>query len=460
MNKSIKHIALVFLSLAAVMAICLSLISCEGETGGGTTGGSNIPGIGTDGTSDTAVGTDTTTSVTESTTGSAGSTSLTASTTPVVTPQQPQGKYINPLTGLRTDYDASGLRPIAVVVDNISAAYAHQRGLTQADIVYETLVSPGITRFTALISNYSDMSEICNVREAYVENTDITGSHNALLVAHGGASHGDFVSVASSRFGGGWNEALGKNTYGYINTSADVAFTVEGGAKYGTIKYYSKTRAEFVQGSLKSGLTAHYYTDGLVRSDLGGANGYDTIITSEALAAVFSSKLSSFNQSGATKNGNAKGFSFVDEGTEKVMNGASAASISVAMTAKSAKSTKKVGFAYSAAKNAYLRSQDGAAHKDSASGEQLSFTNVILLSTDVTMSELKGGSNVCTTKVTGSGTGYYFYGGEAVEIRWSKSAWNGELMLADASGAPLELARGTTYIGYVEAENTDAVSFN
>lgn len=457
MNKSIKHIALIFFSLATIMALCLSLISCEGS-GGGTTGGT-IPGIGTGETTGTMVDTTSSTAGTEATNGTTGSTATTTSTTPVITPQ-PTGKYINPLTGLRTDYDASGTRPIAVVVDNISAAYAHQTGLTQADIVYEALVSPGISRFTALISNYSAMSDICNIREAYVENTDIVGSHNALLVAHGGASHGDFVSIASSRFGGGWNESLGKNTYGYINTSADIAFTVEGGAKYGTIKYYSKTRAEFVEGSLKSGLKANYYTDGVVRSDLGGENGYDTLLTSEGLAAVFSSKISSFNQSGATKSGNAKSFGFVTEGTQKIMNGSPASSISVAMTAKNAKSTKSVAFSYSASRNAYFRFQDGAAHKDSATGEQLSFTNVILLSTDVTCTELKGGSNVCTTKVTGSGTGYYFYGGEAVEIRWSKSAWNADLVLTDASGGALELARGTIYIGYVDAGNADAVTFN
>jgi len=458
MNKSIKHIALIFLSLAAVMALCLSLISCEGGTGGGTTSGNSIPGIGTEETTGSGAEPGSTTAGTEATESTTGSTA-TSGTTPVVTPT-PTGKYINPLTGLRTDYNAGGTRPIAVIVDNISAAYAHQKGIAQADIVYETLVSPGISRFTVLISDYGAMSDICNIREAYVENTDIVGSHNALLVAHGGAAHGDFVSIASSRFGGGWNETLGKNTYGYINTSADVAFTLEGGAKYGTIKYYSKSRAEFVEGTLKSGLKAHYYTDGVVRSDLGGENGYDTILTSEALEAVFSSKLSSFNQSGASKNGNAKGFGFVAEGTAKVMNGLPASSISVAMTAKNAKSTKSVAFSYSAEKNAYLRSQDGAAHKDSATGEQLSFTNVILLATDVTCTELKGGSNVCSTKVTGSGTGYYFYGGEAVEIRWSKSAWNGELTFTDALGSALELARGTTYVGYVDGTNTDAVAFN
>jgi hypothetical protein len=361
---------------------------------------------------------------------------------------------------LRTDYDSSKIRPIAVVVDNIAAAYAHQTGLLQADVVYETLVSPGISRFTALISNYSALTPICNIREAYVENIDITGSHNAVLVAHGGSLHNDFVSVAAARLGGGWSESLGKNTYGYINTAADVGFTVEGGAKYGTIKYYSKIRAEFMEKNLKDGLKARYYTDGLVRNDLGGENGYDTLLTTEGLMAVLTSKNSTFKQSGASESGKAKGFDFVAEGQAKIMNGDTAQNITVSMSAENASSIKSVAFAYDAERKAYLRSQDGAAHKDAANGKQLSFTNVITLFTDITGTELKGGSNVCTTKVTGEGTGYYFYGGKAMEIKWSKPSWSAELVLTDTEGNALELARGKTYIGYVDNTDPSAVSFS
>ena len=464
MKKSIKQIALILLALAAVISLCVSLISCDGEKGdGGATTDRTIPGIGTTGASlPEPLGTGATngTGSTSASTTTPGTSDTSGSTGTPTTPPQNQGKYINPLTGLRTDYDASGLRPIAVVVDNINVAYAHQTGLSQADIIYETLVSPGISRLTAIISDYSALSAICNIREAYVENIDIVGSHNAIMVAHGGASHGDFVSIASARLGGGWNESLGKNTYGYINTAADVGFTVEGGAKYGTIKYYSKTRAEFMQSSLKDGLRTHYYTDGVVRADLGGENGYDTLLTTDGLMAVLNSKFSSFNQAGATKNGNAKGFDFVAEGTEKIMNGTAAGDIRIAIKEQKAKSTKSVAFKYDAAAKLYLRSQDGAAHKDAANGKQLSFTNVITLFTDITGTELKGGSNVCTTKVTGEGTGYYFYGGKAMEIKWSKPSWSAELVLTDTEGNALELARGKTYIGYVDNTDPSAVSFS
>ena len=48
-----------------------------------------------------------------------------------------------------------------------------------------------------------------------------------------------------------------------------------------------------------------------------------------------------------------------------------------------------------------------------------------------------------------------------MEIKWSKSAWDGALTLTDKDGNALELARGTTYVAYLDNTNTaKAVSFN
>jgi len=458
MKKSFKQIALVLFALALVFSLCLSMLSCdETEDDGATTTSPSIPGIGTSGTVEEPQGT-----LPFGSTGDISSTSGTEGTTSTpITPPADEGRYINPLTGLRTEYDASGLKPIAVVVDNISSAYAHQTGLAQADILYETLASPGISRLTLIVSDYSALEDICNIRNATLEHLDIVGSHNAVLVAHGGSKYNNFTSVAEARLGGGWSEEHQKDTFGYINTTIDVGFTAEGGAKYRTIKYYSQTHADAISATLKDGLKALYYTDGVVRNDLGGENGYDTILTKEGLEAVLNSKYSRFYYAGATKAGEAKGFGFA--AGEKVMNGAAATNIALSFTVDNSKgaSKKSVSYAYDAASGMYMRSQDGKAHKDSATGTQLAFKNVITLFTDVTSVSTKEEGVVATTATTGEGTGYYFCGGEAVEIKWSKAAWNAELVLTDSAGNALELARGTTYIGYLD--NTDtaaAVSFN
>lgn len=431
MKRNLKRIGLVFLTVLMLVSMSMSLVACNGDKADKTTTNNVIPGINTSGTT---AGTEGTTAGT-----TAGTEGTTAGTTaPTVKPPVNEGDYVNPLTGLKTTYNSANLKPIAVIVDNVSAAYAHQTGLTQADVLYETLVAPGISRFMMLVSDYSKLDAICNIRSARMEHLDIIGSHNAIMVAHNGSTYNDFVSVAASRLGGGWNETLGKNTFGYVNTMKDVAFTAEGGEKYGTIKYYT--------------------SDPNYRKDIA----HDTLLTTQALLAVFQSRYSLFAQSGATTVGETKSFTFVPADTAKVMNGTSAKNINISFTIDNASGTKSVAYVYDAALGMYLRSQDGKAHKDSVTGEQLAFTNVITLFTDV--SSEKGTDEdpvVATTKITGSGTGYYFYGGEAVEINWSKSAWDAELVLTDKDGKALELARGTTYVGYLDNTSTaTAVMFN
>ena len=431
MKRSLKQIALVFLALTITVSASMTLFSC-GRGDGNTDG--TVPGIGS---TSATVGTGSTTN-TSATTNTTVTTTTTTTVTPV-TPPGDTGDYINPLTGLRTDYSMGDtFKPLAIVVDNVDAAYAHQSGLTQADILYETLVAPGISRFMMLVSDYSKLSPICNVRSARLEHLDIIGSHNAIMVAHNGSTYNDFVSIAAARLGGGWDETLGKNTFGYINTMKDIAFTAEGGQKYGTIKYYKN--------------------DPSYRTDIS----YDTIITSTAIMAILQSRSSLFVQSGASSIGEVNGFTFVKLDTQKVMNGTSAKNIKIQFTMDNRSGVKNVSYAYDASLGMYLRSQDGKVHRDSVTGEQLAFTNVITLFTDV--SSEKGTAEdpvVATTKIVGSGTGYYFYGGEAVAITWEKATWDSELVFKDASGNILELARGTTYIGYLDNTNVStAVQFN
>ncbi len=419
MKRNLKQILLVFLALALTVSASTCLFSCG--KGDKTTTGGTIPGIqssdsSTSGTVDAIGGT--TGAVVNGTTGT-------------VTPPA-GGNYINPLTGLKGEN--KNLRPLAVVVDNVDAALANQTGVAQADIVYETLVGPGITRFTALISDYTTLKDICNIREAYMEHLSIVGSHNAILVSHGGATHlTDFATRASACFGGGYNAELKKDTYGYINTMKDVAFTSEGGTKYGTIKV-NKDRKDIP---------------------------HDTLLTKSAVEAVFSSTYSLFLKSGATEKGTAQGFKFA-EGT-KTMDGAAATQVKLTFTAEGYNTSKVVSYTYDAQSGKYLRSQGtaGTAHKDAVTGEQLAFTNVVTLFTDVTGQKTSGDVVVTSTAVEGEGTGYYFHGGKVVEIKWSKSAWNGALTLTDKAGNALELASGTTYVSYLD--NTDtakAVAFN
>ena len=65
-------------------------------------------------------------------------------------------KDINPLTGLEMDPAASMLRPVALMINNVSVAQEVQTGVDKADIVYELYAEGGITRLLAV---YKDPSK-------------------------------------------------------------------------------------------------------------------------------------------------------------------------------------------------------------------------------------------------------------------------------------------------------------
>jgi hypothetical protein len=83
-------------------------------------------------------------------------------------------------------------------------------------------------------------------------------------------------------------------------------------------------------------------------------------------------------------------------------------------------------------------------------GEQLAFTNVITLFTEVEAVATGIANDPTMTRVQtkGNGVGYYFNGGKVINIKWTSNG--GDLVLTDPNGEELKLATGNTYIGYLD----------
>lgn len=339
----------------------------------------------------------------------------------------PVPTYQNPLTGTLVDVDPSGLRPIAVVVDNSTAARAHQTGLERADILYETLTAPGITRFLAVYSDYRTVPEICNVRAGKVHDVKLASQYNAVLICHGGHADDnadyDFVTAMKRIYG---------SEYAYINTQKEPAWSAQNGETLGTLKCY---------------------TDGY-RSDLK----YDTVVSPAAIEfTAAQKKYSDFSAAGYSVSGEVKRAYDIASGLPA---GETATGVTVKFTAAGAFSPleKTVSFKYSAADGKYLRFEDSAPHVDASSGRQLAFDNVLVLRADVRY--IAGDSEIdpLTTSVAvyGSGTGYYLSGGRYVSIVWVNTAEEGLTLYSP--GGEIALAAGNTYIGYVDRTNDGAVT--
>ena len=399
-----------------VATICASVIGCGGQSQTTDDPGLTLKPNPTDQT--TTAPTVTTapgTTVPVQTTTSASATTTVIHppvTTKPVTPVE--GSYINPLTGLKTSKnDPSNKRPIAVVIDNISNAYKNQKGLYQADILYEALVAPGITRYLAVIEDYEFVKDICNVRSGRDFHIDIAQSHNAILVCHGGSINEkyDFYQLVANRLG---------NRFAIVDTMFEpITSWKENGETYGTIQN---------KGSRKDLL-------------------HDTVVNGTALKLMITGKSSRFAKSGTSYTGAPKGFKF---GTSSaVASNISARTVKIDFTMDNNTSKKEVTFEYDSSSGKYIRSQVAV---NGLSGEQLSFTNVIFLGVDVTCDKgPKEDPKIAFISVTGAGKGYYCYGGKMIAINWAKSA-NGTLILTTENGTELTLAAGNTYIGYLEKD--------
>ena len=399
-----------------VATICASVIGCGGQSQTTDDPGLTLKPNPTDQT--TTAPTVTTapgTTVPVQTTTSASATTTVINppvTTKPVTPVE--GSYINPLTGLKTSKnDPSNKRPIAVVIDNISNAYKNQKGLYQADILYEALVAPGITRYLAVIEYYEFVKDICNVRSGRDFHIDIAQSHNAILVCHGGSINEkyDFYQLVANRLG---------NRFAIVDTMFEpITSWKENGETYGTIQN---------KGSRKDLL-------------------HDTVVNGTALKLMITGKSSRFAKSGTSYTGAPKGFKF---GTSSaVASNISARTVKIDFTMDNNTSKKEVTFEYDSSSSKYIRSQVAV---NGLSGEQLSFTNVIFLGVDVTCDKgPKEDPKIAFISVTGAGKGYYCYGGKMIAINWAKSA-NGTLILTTENGTELTLAAGNTYIGYLEKD--------
>lgn len=417
MKKELKQILLMILTIAIVASFCATAISCGGSGNKQTTeeGGLTLKPSTTDIPSPPETTTSSTSPVSTTTEISETTTEKPIETTKPITPPE-TGTYINPLTGLKTSVtDPSNKRPVAIVVDNISNAYKNQKGLYQSDILYEALVAPGITRYVAIIEDYESVKDICNVRSGRDYHIDIAQGHNAILVCHGGSitNNYNFYQLVISRLG---------SRYAFVDTKDEyVTGTEEGGKKYGTIQNY-KSRSDLL---------------------------FDTVVNGSALKIMVTGKSSRFAKSGAGYTDTPNGFKF---GTSSASSSSiSAKTVKVQFTMDNNTSTKDVTFTYDSASDKYIRSQlpkEGT----NISGEELSFTNVVFLGVEVTQGKgTEEDPRMALIDVTGSGKGYYCYGGKMVAIKWSKTA-NGALRLMIENGAELTLSAGNTYIGYLEKD--------
>jgi hypothetical protein len=310
---------------------------------------------------------------------------------PTPTPNPYEGlEGFNPLTGLPMDADYEDRRPAAIMLNNLKKALP-MFGVSQADIIYEALAEGGITRMVGVFQNPSHVPQIGTVRSTRAYYLDIAQGHDAILLHAGGSPE----------------------AYTEIKRRGVAALDCLRGYE-GSLYWRDQDRIK------NAGLEHSAFTSG------------------ERIESVFQTLSVRIRH----EEGYRETLRFADDGTPT--GGEPAASISIRY------SSYKTGlFTYDPSAKRYACTQYDAPYADGQDGTQVSVVNVLVLRASV--SQIKGDSaGRLTTRLTGTGEGFFACGGRTVPIVWSKASHDAPFVytLKDG-GAPLVLGRGQSYINIV-----------
>lgn len=107
-------------------------------------------------------------------------------------------------------------------------------------------------------------------------------------------------------------------------------------------------------------------------------------------------------------------------------------------------------YAYDESNGYYLRSQNGKAHIDRNTNEQLHYKNIIIIKVKNVNLDSQGRQDLINT---GNGKGYYITNGKYKAINWSKSTRASKTHFTYEDGTEVKLNDGNTFIQIVPIDN-------
>lgn len=297
----------------------------------------------------------------------------------------------NLLTGIGDlSQEAIGKRPVAVMVNNVQKAMP-QYGVGQADIIFEIPVEGDATRFMALYGDYTKVPQICPIRSCRYYFPALSQGFDAYYVNWGiDDTMGDYLAA--------------------LNMDQIEGITNTGGL-------FGRDQEKLNQGYA---LEHTGYFDGTKLVSYIESHGLRTDLLEDK-----------------------KGAAFPFNGMEEQLKpeGSDCTSVQINFGAQSS------AFTYDQEKKLYLKQINGQPQVDGKTGEQLSFTNVFVLETDISVRDDIGHKEIDWDGAADS-VGYYVSNGGVQKIHWSKEAnnENSYLRFYDESGQEISINRGKSYI--------------
>ena len=304
-------------------------------------------------------------------------------------PDLPHFHY--PLTGLETTECASVSRPVAVSFGNTSYALP-QFGIWKSDVLLEFPIENGATRLVMVTTEYASLEKIGGIRSTRNYISDVVASFDAIQVYAGTSD-----VTASVLF-------EGRDTLDYLTQNLQ------------SLCYRDTSR--IMPHNLMT-------TGSLIASEIEKL-GYRTTVSDSFVPP----------------------YAFPD-GNGRIPAGESPAS-EILITFSQ---TQNASFSYKSESGVYVRSQLGERQIDGINGEPVSFTNLIVLSSDCATYETENGSEF--SLLLNGGKGKLITDGTSHDVIWTME--NGSFSLFDADGNKLTVNRGATYIGFVRVSDQNAL---
>ena len=319
------------------------------------------------------------------------------SSVPAIAPVEPEPEpdpvypYANPLTGEGLEEDISGKRPVAVMFNNLRKALP-QVGVSQADVLYEIVAEGGITRIMGVFQDLEGAGDLGSIRSARDYYVSLALGHDAIYIHAGGSPQA-----------------------------------------YDAFDSWKVTHIDFVNGPYDK----MYWRDPERRKNAGFE--HSLLTSSEQVLEQMPSRFRLEHESGYEV-----GWTFSPEAPS---GGEAAQKLTVPF------SSYKTGyFTYDAETNRYLIQQhidkQDIPYVDGGTGEPVSVSNVLVLYTDI--SQVKGDeAGRMSVRTTGTGGGLLLRDGQCWEITWQRDDRTDHYSFLDASGQPIPLAVGPSYINVV-----------
>lgn len=301
---------------------------------------------------------------------------------------------INPLTGV-ADFPEGMLtqRPVAVMFNNVKPALP-QKGIAEADIVYEMQVEANITRLMGVYSDYRAVPDLGSIRSARPDFIELLLPLNAIYVHFGQSEQAKTMLQEYDVSAVNGIKLVNKAFYFDEQRSATRSS-----------EHCWFTNAELIQAGIDA---EKIETEG---------DPIDPI------------------------------FHFVSAGEEAMpADGRSATAITLPMS-----SYVTATFTYDEVSQTYAKGQFGAEHLDSNINQAAEVTNVFIMYTSC--EPMADGYH----KDIGleSGSGYYLSHGKLVEVSFQKAGPTEPMLVLDAAGEPVKVNPGKTWFSIVPTENRE-----